>query len=223
VRAGILPGLQGQTFQSKVRVKEELMGSAYDDRVVLFMDILGFRDLIRRERQDVVAEALAAIAVQYKENIQISAFSDNVAVSMIVAGGCELLQIIQVSSYLSWLLLHKGVLSRGGIAIGKLHHDNGIIFGPALNDAYELESQVAVYPRIILQHEVITKFLQIHGDNKCVCENSIRQQLRLDFDGWYFVHIMGHPATIPIDEMLPPTARSPQGEVSHQELTQISH
>lgn len=194
------------------------MDASYDDRVVLFLDILGFRSLIAQERQDIVAKALTATAIQYSENIQISAFSDNVAVSMRIGSNCELLQIIQFSSYLAWLLLHKGVLSRGGIAVGKLHHENGIIYGPALNKAYELESQVAVYPRIVLEHDAVTKFLGIHGDQKSVCANSIRQQLRMDFDDWHHVHLMGHLATIPIEEMLPSNARSNKGEISHQAL-----
>lgn len=194
------------------------METNYDDRVVLFLDILGFRSLISQERQDIVAEALTATAIQYAENIQTSAFSDNVAVSMRIADGCELLRIIQFSSYLAWLLLHKGVLSRGGIAVGKLHHNNGIIYGPALNKAYELESQVAIYPRIVLEHDAISRFLGIHGDHKCICENSIRQQLRRDFDDWHHVHLMGHLATIPIEEMLPSNAQSINGEISHQAL-----
>lgn len=194
------------------------MKAGYEDRVVLFLDILGFRSLIGQGRQDIVAEALAATAIQYSENIQISAFSDNVAVSMRIGADCELLQIIQFSSYLAWLLLHKGVLSRGGIAVGKLHHENGVIYGPALNKAYELESQVAIYPRIILEHDALSRFLGIHGDQKSVCENSIRQQLRKDFDDWHHVHLMGHVATIPIEEMLPSNARSTKGEISHQAL-----
>lgn len=194
------------------------MEAEYDERVVLFLDILGFKTLIDRQQQEIVAEALTATATQYSEKIQTSAFSDNVAVSMKIADGCELVQIIQFSSYLAWLLLHKGVLSRGGISVGKLHHNNGIIYGPALNAAYELESQVAVYPRIILEHDAIPKFLTTHGDHKSVCENSIRRQLRKDFDDWHHVHLMGHLATIPIDEMLPPDARSANGEINHQTL-----
>lgn len=194
------------------------METSYDDRVVLFLDILGFRELIRQDRQDIVAEALTATATEYSENIQISAFSDNVAVSMKIRDGCELLQIIQFSSYLAWLLLHKGVLSRGGIAVGKLCHGPEIIYGPALNKAYELESQVAIYPRIVLELDVISRFLAIHGDHKCICENSVRQQLRRDFDDWEHVHLMGHLATIPLDAMLPSYVQSTSSEIDHQAL-----
>jgi len=36
------------------------------------------------------------------------------------------------------------------VTIGLLHHDTDIVFGPALNRAYVLESQQAQYPRIII-------------------------------------------------------------------------
>jgi len=46
--------------------------------------------------------------------------------------------------------LEYGFLVRGGVAAGQLiHHSNGPLFGPAFLKAYELESKMAVYGRII--------------------------------------------------------------------------
>lgn len=39
---------------------------------------------------------------------------------------------------------------RGAVTVGAIHHDQHIVFGPALNRAYELESKVAFYPRILI-------------------------------------------------------------------------
>jgi hypothetical protein len=48
-------------------------------------------------------------------------------------------------------LLRKECLTRGAIVRGPLYHsDHGDIFGPALIDAYRLESKVAYYPRILI-------------------------------------------------------------------------
>lgn len=47
------------------------------------------------------------------------------------------------------------MLCRGAISYGKLIHDNRIIFGPALNDAYETETKAAMYPRVILDKSII--------------------------------------------------------------------
>lgn len=54
-----------------------------------------------------------------------------------------------------------GCLIRGGIATGSLYHAKGVVYGPALLEAYELESQFAQQPRIILSEETV----RIIGDN----------------------------------------------------------
>jgi hypothetical protein len=46
--------------------------------------------------------------------------------------------------------LRYGFLIRGGISRGKLYHSSGVVFGPAMIEAYELESRTAIYPRIVL-------------------------------------------------------------------------
>lgn len=51
---------------------------------------------------------------------------------------------------------------RGGIDIGiGVEVSEGEIYGPALSRAYELESRIALYPRIILGDEIV-KYIQIH-------------------------------------------------------------
>jgi hypothetical protein len=52
----------------------------------------------------------------------------------------------------------QGFLLRGGITIGDIVHDDEVVFGPGLNRAYELESQVARMPRIILDPDLISEF-----------------------------------------------------------------
>jgi hypothetical protein len=48
-----------------------------------------------------------------------------------------------------------GFYIRGGLTVGSLIHiRNKIVFGPALNRAYELESRYANFPRIILDPNV---------------------------------------------------------------------
>jgi hypothetical protein len=47
-----------------------------------------------------------------------------------------------------------GLLVRGGITIGKLYHSGGVVFGEAMVDAYNLESRVAIYPRVAVSSRV---------------------------------------------------------------------
>ncbi|MCG8563685.1 MAG: hypothetical protein MI747_01235, partial [Desulfobacterales bacterium] len=47
-----------------------------------------------------------------------------------------------------------GMMVRGGISVGKLiHEEAGALFGPAMNEAYALESKSAIYPRVIISPE----------------------------------------------------------------------
>jgi hypothetical protein len=41
-----------------------------------------------------------------------------------------------------------GLLIRGGVTVGQLHHKGGVVLGKAMIEAYELESSVSIYPRI---------------------------------------------------------------------------
>lgn len=52
-------------------------------------------------------------------------------------------------------MICKGILFRGAVVIGDLYNDKIIIFGPAMLEAYELESKKAIYPRIIIEEDTI--------------------------------------------------------------------
>lgn len=50
-----------------------------------------------------------------------------------------------------------GMMVRGGISLGNLiHEESGALFGPAMNNAYALESKSAIYPRVIISPEAYT-------------------------------------------------------------------
>ena len=50
--------------------------------------------------------------------------------------------------------LSLDLLIRGGAAIGPLHHENGVVIGKAMVEAYRLESELANYPRIVISPEL---------------------------------------------------------------------
>lgn len=73
----------------------------------------------------------------------------------------------QMSDYINWELLAmanaqsdfvcQGVLLRGAICVGQLYIDDSTVFGPALVQAYSLESATAVFPRIIIDADVMRR------------------------------------------------------------------
>ena len=81
-------------------------------------------------------------------------------------------------SYLQLLGLKYSFLIRGGITTGNLYINNDFVYGEALLESYKLESQNAIFPRIIISDKVINEYIQ---------NNNIRSYLKKDFDGACYV------------------------------------
>lgn len=194
------------------------MTDIYEQRVVLFLDILGFKKLIDEGKESLIMTALEVPkGVQLgpdgqqkrypfngQTSMQISAFSDSIVVSDVVGDGHGLIRIVHYASYLWWKFLAKGVLTRGGIAVGRLHHQDGVLFGPAMNEAYELESQVSIYPRIAVSDGVRDQLHQAivsehSGEPHSFMLQMQLQTLRKDFDGVFHVDTLGRMANTPED------------------------
>ena len=78
--------------------------------------------------------------------------SNDSAVAFFVLGGFgRLLRSIAASA------LRLGFLIRGGATIGKLYHSQGVVFGEAMIEAFELESRVAVYPRVLVSPRITSR------------------------------------------------------------------
>jgi hypothetical protein len=84
---------------------------------------------------------------------RITTFSDNAVISEPVEGPNFHLLLFRLG-YMQVIASWSGLLIRGAVTIGDIVHDDSIVFGPALNRAYELESQQAIYPRIILDPDI---------------------------------------------------------------------
>ena len=148
--------------------------------VVTFIDILGFKDLVEHKSDSEITETLALFrkhntkhpSFPYKTcpsmeenliNIKIIFFSDSV-VRIRYASDWEkgpltdghymfmlekeLILLAEIQSD----LLQRGILIRGGITIGEIYYNEEAnqLFGKAMNRAYELESNIANYPRIVI-------------------------------------------------------------------------
>jgi hypothetical protein len=167
----------------------------YDDRYVAFVDILGFSEIVRKiehdptpTRTDALVKALTEIGSHHSsinegDDFQFQSFSDSIVMSSTIANS-GLLHILHSISNLSIRLLSigGGLLTRGAIAKGRLYHDQSIIFGPALLDAYRIETNIAKFPRVVLSREVYADFRQLASGLKV-------PQVLLAEDGPPYLHI----------------------------------
>lgn len=147
----------------------------YKNRVVAFLDVLGWKQrvLSKGSEGEEVVKMLGKTLAQLQgvtrhfnslRNLLpedqvwpgdpvMTQFSDCLVLSVENdSHGRETLQ--NVLSILTSNLIQFGFLLRGGVTRGQLFHDDGLVFGPALIEAYELESKIASTPRVILSKEL---------------------------------------------------------------------
>lgn len=147
------------------------------DRVVFFLDILGFSELVRAcaEKPELV-ESLLQILTEYDDlkssmranllrpdGLEITTLSDGIVVSAPFESfrselDLEWLFVVTAVSTLAVRLLKEGFPVRGAGTIGWLHHSSDIVFGEGLLEAYRLERSVAIYPRLILSESLVERF-----------------------------------------------------------------
>jgi hypothetical protein len=165
------------------------VSSPYHRSLIAFVDVLGFREAIKSTN---APEPLVAVLQQFAdfkgefgveyEAIEagynatqrpaISVFSDSVAISYPLdvlrqdVGNMDIAlgHIQNIIGYFAWNALEAGLLIRGGITIGAVHHEKGVVVGPGLIEAYELEQKVANYPRIAVSPSGIVSELRLDRD-----------------------------------------------------------
>jgi hypothetical protein len=170
----------------------------YENRMVCFVDILGFGALVEMSSQSEVLQAeiyefLTSFSSdkaleeihhgvagynqidkpeindpeffeELKElnHFNITHFSDSIVISTAIdKNGLSWCCLLDHLARFQIRLFHKfNLLVRGGVTYGQIAHDDkGILFGPALNRAYYLESKLAVYPRIIIDKIIYNQLI----------------------------------------------------------------
>lgn len=187
----------------------------YEDRLCLFIDILGFKQHIEESVKDEAKStvrpftvfrihyALSAISramnfsleglsTGVRSSKQVTQFSDSVVVSYKLDEKSAVFDMLYDIYLLQIQLIQHGILVRGAITAGKLFHDKNLVFGPALVKAAELE-KLAMYPRVILNQEIIdlgkNRHAQHHSSDDE--EKSIMSLLKQDLDGMFFIDYFG--------------------------------
>ncbi|PGZ00158.1 hypothetical protein COE30_26035 [Bacillus cereus] len=168
--------------------------NGYQEKILVFFDILGFKDLVTKKYKDdpeKIEEILSTMHIlsttSYPSELII--FSDSVINILEVnpylkehgKNFSQYLNVIlsDIATIQMNMLLLYGVLIRGSIVIGNIKHKNemNLLFGPALIDAYELESKHSIYPRFILDEKIIEL---IKNDTEWMYVSQ-------DLDGHYYV------------------------------------
>lgn len=149
---------------SAVRIRTE-MARMYTKSIVTFIDILGFRQLVGSRSASEIADIVDVFQKFSGDpdgddplGLKVVSFSDSVIrvrpASVTSGLWYELLGLLHAQGE----LIAKGVLVRGGVAFGDVLLDGTRVFGPAFIEAYDMESQFAVHPRIAVAPSTLAAF-----------------------------------------------------------------
>jgi len=170
----------------------------YGDRYCAFVDILGFRELVSYlgnsiSKVESLRNTLATIHQQplqagpslfLNTDFRTQSISDALVVSVAANEGAlsELLFSLQT---LTMRLLVDGYFIRGAVVKGRLYHDDKMAFGEALIKAYQYESTVVRYPRIMVLSDVVADTQKLKH-----LPNVFAANLKQADDGPMFLHVL---------------------------------
>jgi hypothetical protein len=137
----------------------------------------GMRDILDTDRPDARPEK------------EVTQFSDSIVISFPATSESGVFYALLDIMWVQASLVFHGILCRGGIARGKLIHTPKLLFGPALVEAYALESKAALYPRVILDKSIIEAGISAHSRHHLPHheEQSIMSLVKMDADGMYYI------------------------------------
>ena len=170
--------IDGQAFELRYVLYFDFLGTGQATKSCEVAKLYEFVDLLRglvhlRGAQDISGTPMSDGGYKISLKPEISTFSDHI-VATYPAGRSDdervsdILQplwvefickdCIRVMSTVAERGIRLGLLMRGGLSFRELFHGDDVVFGEALVDAHRLESEVAIFPRIIVSDRLLDQF-----------------------------------------------------------------
>ena len=137
--------------------------SSFSDHIVMSCPIKGkFPFTIDQEK------ANDPIVISFPENMESPDIGGEIRIDILLQ------EAIQWVGSLAFRALDMELLIRGGLTIGKLYHSKNVVFGEGMIDAHQLESRVALYPRVAVSPRIL-KYIskETHDPLLCLDEDGI--------------------------------------------------
>lgn len=174
----------------------------YNQYVVSYIDLLGVKDALQYDdgvslnRMNLLYNRLLCyINPENKDffkldNVKIKIFSDNIIIASEVKDNFQsaFKKVFRLTKILQGdALIQNGWLLRGGISVGKLYIDDVFTMGKGIIAAYDLESKIANYPRVIIDKNIISslnisEFKMPYGI----------EEIYTDFDGENYINYLSY-------------------------------
>ena len=153
------------------------------------LDVLGYRERLERDRKsgtlefkDLLESSLQCLARINSAQFAYQSISDTI---IIVCPERErFLQLLEVLRDVQVSFLQNGLFIRGGVSFQTHFQSGAITYSHAFAAAHEIESKLALYPRIVVDHNIIEMF----ESSGTVSELST-SGLLCECNGVYFVNV----------------------------------
>ena len=192
---------------------KEFIDKEYEENncLVAYLDILGFREHLERyinPKQEADKQILEKIeagledafksiktgANEYFDLIRYNNFSDCSCISA-PEFYHTLPEASALSLFLTFLnnynfhLIRRNIYLRGGVSSGFHREEENLIFSEGLIKAFELESKKAVYPRIIIDKELVKRLKRLwKTDKNVLLDFGIDKKILTDWNGTAFIN-----------------------------------
>jgi len=159
------------------------------------IDVLGYKNRLAEDKdsgeflfRDDLEQALRAFDEVNSAVFSVQAISDTIV--MTCPAHTNFLEFLDVVRKVFLRFLDRGLFIRGAIAYSRHFQNNRMTYSHAVARAYELESSVAIYPRIVIDenivqmHESGTSGVVLKGKGLILCQNGCYFLSVLDESSW---------------------------------------
>jgi len=157
---------------------------------VALLDVLAYREYLAKdtasgklEFRDAMSKALSIFKNVNENDFGHTAISDTIIMTCSkqdqVVGFLRLLKRVQIS------FLRQGLFLRGAAVYSRHFQSGNLTYSPALTRAYKLEQESAIYPRIIIDQNILEMFYSLDEQTKLVASGLVAE-----WNGVFFLNIL---------------------------------
>jgi len=163
-----------------------------DFAYIALLDVLAYRSRLEKDQKngtnefkDDLTQALLSCRDINTEIYGIQAISDTIIMSCTDHNKFKEFLITLTKIYLEFL--RRKIFIRGGVSYGKHFRNNNVTYSHALAAAYELESMKAIYPRIMIDKNIIDMY---SGNSRSLLPDNIKGNIVAKYNNSYFLNIL---------------------------------
>lgn len=186
-----------------------MAGHNYEDRLIMFIDFLGFKEVVGRTAKnpinlDHLVKAIDKLVEIVDDDLiksqQITQFSDSLVVSYRIDEHSGVFWMLDNLAMCIVEMAGRGYLVRGAITFGKLLHSEKYLVGPAMVKAYEMESKLARFPRVLVDPRILSIAGSYHAANHTPKEEKkyVKSLISRDVDGLYYIDYVSWKSVVEV-------------------------